>query len=547
MDDQNIVYRCWTVTKEETNSRASIFVRAKIPDVVTSRLAVHRSFKRGEVLVNKEKVLPPKILIEGDLVELKFNTYEAKKAKNSTPIEILYEDEFICVSWKAPGMNITSFLEALPFSMADCVGFQNDMKPKSLYELEKATVGWVLVPKTIEAQNKLNENLKAALVRRTYRALVHGKIECEVGEEYPVTSKEPDFESCKHVSFCRSNSAGYLSTVDICSIGVSGGATLRKLFEKLEHPVVGNNSYTKQLKSSRDKGMFLCLLKLEFPHPITNQPMLFFRDEPHKFEAMRQREIRFYEKRKLQYIEELQKNNVDVVEYDPGTEMPVAYMLGYKEFCGLKFHVTPATLIPRLSTEALVTAAIELVESRKMEQLPIKILDLGTGSGCILLSCMNKIQNSTGYGVDISLEALEVAKKNAETLGMTDRVEFVAGDFSKLQEIEQLKQSFDIILCNPPYIPEDKAKKLDFGVSEFEPHEALFCGETSLTSYQMLHASIKGQIIAPNGYLILEAGSGTAEQVKEVFNDWDFIKFHKDHHEIDRCLVFQYSTNTNDL
>ncbi|ORX97126.1 S-adenosyl-L-methionine-dependent methyltransferase [Basidiobolus meristosporus CBS 931.73] len=544
MDEQNIVYRCWTVTKEEANSRASVFVRAKVPDIVTSRLAVHRSFKRGEVLVNNEKVLPPRILLEGDVVEFKFNTYEARKAKNSTPIEVVYEDADVCVAWKVPGMNITSFLEALPFSMSDCAGFHTDLKPKSLYELEKATVGWVAVAKTIEAQNSLEAKLKSGLVRRTYRAVVHGKIECEVGENFPIDSKVADFESCTHVSFCRSNSAGYLSTVDICSVGVSGGATLRKLFEQLDHPVVGNNSYTKQLKTSRDKGMFLSLLALEFPHPVSGEPMRFFREEPNKFEALRQREVRFFEKRKLQYIEELQKNNVDVVEYDPGTEMPVAYLLGYKEFCGLRFHVTPATLIPRQSTEALVAAAVEIAESMKDRETPIKILDLGTGSGCILLSCMKKIADSTGCGVDISPEALEVAKKNAESLDMVDRVNFVTGDFSKLDEIEELKQSFDIVLCNPPYIPEDKARKLDFGVSEFEPHEALFCGETSLTSYQMLHASVREKIISANGYLVLEAGSGTADQVKDVFNDWDFIKFHKDHHDINRCLVFQ-CTNTH--
>ena len=158
--------------------------------------------------------------------------------------------------------------------------------------------------------------------------------------------------------------------------------------------------------------------------------------------------------------------------------VPVAYLLGQKEFMGLTFRVTPATLIPRPDTEILVQAAVE----RLRGQEKVSFADIGTGSGAICLSVLSFVPGSRAATVDISPEARAVAEENAGNLGLSERIEFFTGDL--LEPVKDRK--FTAILSNPPYIPEKDIEGLQEEVRCQEPYGALSGGQDGLDFYRRL-------------------------------------------------------------
>ncbi|KAG6572675.1 Release factor glutamine methyltransferase [Phytophthora cinnamomi] len=156
---------------------------------------------------------------------------------------------------------------------------------------------------------------------------------------------------------------------------------------------------------------------------------------------------------------------------------PLAYVLGRKEFWSLEFAVTKDTLIPRSDSEVLIETLVEQFHP----QTPLRILDIGTGSGCLLLSALSEFPCATGIGIDISPGALAVAKQNARSNNLDGRAEFLLRDLQTLPTLrgdvaddELLYRRFDVILCNPPYIPSRELPLVGADVLEYEPHLALF-------------------------------------------------------------------------
>lgn len=182
---------------------------------------------------------------------------------------------------------------------------------------------------------------------------------------------------------------------------------------------------------------------------------------------------------------------------------PVAYITGRQEFYGLPFIVTPATLIPRGDSETLVEAALELKPEAK------RVLDLGTGSGALLLAVLAYRREAQGVGIDRSGEAVAVAQRNAEQLGLRPQTTFREGDWHA-DGWEADLGTFDLILCNPPYVEEEAA--LDRQVAEFEPATALFAGPEGLDDYRVLIPQLRA-LMKPGGVAILEIGANQAEAV----------------------------------
>jgi len=159
---------------------------------------------------------------------------------------------------------------------------------------------------------------------------------------------------------------------------------------------------------------------------------------------------------------------------------PVALIIGEKEFWSLLFKVTAATLIPRPDSETLIEAVLSHHLDRKY---PTRILDLGTGSGCLLLALLHEYQNSTGVGIDFSEDALKVARFNGDNLGMGERVEFIHLDWNKgMPSLE----NFDIIISNPPYVAEKDMEKLSVNVVGYEPYSSLFAGLDGLREFKTI-------------------------------------------------------------
>lgn len=184
---------------------------------------------------------------------------------------------------------------------------------------------------------------------------------------------------------------------------------------------------------------------------------------------------------------------------------PIAYITGKRAFWNIELEVGPGVLIPRPDSETLIVAAIEHFAGTPG---PMRILDLGTGPGTLLLAALDQWPGATGLGVDLSEEALGYARGNARRLGLANRAFFRRGDWAR-----GVSEIFDLVLINPPYVAEDA--ELAPEVAEHEPAEALFAGSEGLDDYRRLAPEV-GRLIAPGGLATIEIGFDQAESVADL-------------------------------
>jgi release factor glutamine methyltransferase len=189
---------------------------------------------------------------------------------------------------------------------------------------------------------------------------------------------------------------------------------------------------------------------------------------------------------------------------------PIARILGEKEFWGLRFMLSAETLVPRADTETVVEAALELVRSGGEPPDPLRIADIGTGSGAILLALLHELPTAIGVGTDISSGALRVARANAEQLGLAARATFVECDYC-----EELQGPFDLIVSNPPYIARSEISRLAREVRDYDPRRALDGGSDGLVAYRAMTRDIAA-LLEQGGAFALEVGRGQADDVAEL-------------------------------
>lgn len=186
---------------------------------------------------------------------------------------------------------------------------------------------------------------------------------------------------------------------------------------------------------------------------------------------------------------------------------PVARILGEKEFWGLTFRLGPDTLVPRPDSECIVAAVLDGVTDRNA---PLRVLDLGTGTGCLLLALLSELPNASGVGVDISKAALDVARANAKALGLNARACFVQSNWA-----EGVEGPFDIIVSNPPYIPASEIETLSREVREHDPLRALEGGADGLDCYRVILKQAP-KLLAPKGQIVLETSPGVYDVLLEL-------------------------------
>ena len=187
---------------------------------------------------------------------------------------------------------------------------------------------------------------------------------------------------------------------------------------------------------------------------------------------------------------------------------PVARILGQKEFWGLALQLSSATLVPRPDTETVVELALELLRAGGDANHPLRIADLGTGSGAILLALLSELPAAQGFGTDISQAALQTAAANAVRAGLSDRATFVACDYAT-----GLSGLFDLIVSNPPYIRSADIGGLAAEVREYDPLAALDGGADGLDAYRALIPQAVG-LLAPGAALVVEAGEGQSRDIQ---------------------------------
>lgn len=195
----------------------------------------------------------------------------------------------------------------------------------------------------------------------------------------------------------------------------------------------------------------------------------------------------------------------EMIERRGGGE-PIAYITGQRAFWTIDLEVGPGALIPRPDSETLLVAAVDHFTGTPG---PARILDLGTGPGTLLLAALDQWPAATGLGIDVSLDALAYAHRNAARLGLVNRAAFANGDWAS-----GVNGPFDLILCNPPYIAEDT--ETGAGVADFEPAEALFAGPDGLDDYRRLAPEL-GRLLAPGGLAAIEIGFDQAASAGAIF------------------------------
>ena len=208
-----------------------------------------------------------------------------------------------------------------------------------------------------------------------------------------------------------------------------------------------------------------------------------------------------------------------------GEHIPLQYITGEQEFMGLTFHVNSHVLIPRQDTETLVEEALKLAKPG------MKIMDMCTGSGCILISILKNVKDTSGCGFDISKQAINVAKENA-------KLNEVVADFEKSDLFEHVTERYDMIVSNPPYIKTEEIVKLMPEVSEFEPVQALDGKEDGLFFHRKIIKECR-DYLNPGGYVLFEIGYDQGEDVSEMMKYAGFLNVHvvKDLARNDRVVI----------
>jgi release factor glutamine methyltransferase len=212
---------------------------------------------------------------------------------------------------------------------------------------------------------------------------------------------------------------------------------------------------------------------------------------------------------------------------------PTQYITGHQEFWGLDLLVSPAVLIPRPETEHVVETVLELVKEYPFEGPGrLKLLDVGTGSGCMALALASELPHAEIHACDISDDALEIARINAARLALGGRVLFRKSDLLSVYAGDQ----FDFVISNPPYVGEADADKVQKQVREFEPRIAVFSGHEGLDVYRRLVPQAK-EALRPGGWFVAEIGFSEEEKVRDLLAGWTEVQVTADLQGIPRVVA----------
>ena len=228
-----------------------------------------------------------------------------------------------------------------------------------------------------------------------------------------------------------------------------------------------------------------------------------------------------------------EQSRFDEVIRERARGCPTQYITGHQEFWGLDLLVSPAVLIPRPETEHMVETVLELVKEYRFDGPgKLRLVDVGTGSGCIALALASELIQVEMHACDISEDALEIARVNAARLGLGNKVLFRKSDLLSVYEDE----GFDFVISNPPYVGEDEADKVQKQVREFEPKIAVFSGKEGMEIYRRLipqaHSALR-----PGGWFVTEIGYSEEEKVRSLLAGWADIQVTADLQGIPRVVA----------
>ncbi|HSE48519.1 MAG TPA: peptide chain release factor N(5)-glutamine methyltransferase [Terriglobales bacterium] len=225
-----------------------------------------------------------------------------------------------------------------------------------------------------------------------------------------------------------------------------------------------------------------------------------------------------------------EENRYNATITERATGKPSQYITGHQEFWGLDFIVSPAVLIPRPETEHVVETVLDLAQAHRFE----RVADIGTGSGCLAIALAQELPRARFSAVDISPEALEIARANAARHQVSQRIDFRASDLlAALPET-----AFDLVVSNPPYVGESERDKVQKQVRDFEPKVAVFSGRQGLDIYRRLIPQAHAALL-PGGWLVMEMGYSVEQPVRDLLAEWSNIRVTYDLQGIPRVVAAQ--------
>ncbi|RKP25176.1 S-adenosyl-L-methionine-dependent methyltransferase [Syncephalis pseudoplumigaleata] len=614
------------VSAEQAGVRLYRFVQRAFPKWLSSKRRSLSAIRAGEVRVNGQAAEETRLLREGDCVELCKDVAQQAAHELARLCTTVYTAPAssatnehgwsFAVVWKPAGVACQE-LELTDTKVRGWIDGTAD-STQAIYWLEKAACGWLILARNTATHRALQEQLASGEMQCRFRVLCKGMIAPGiVGEEVCIPASAVDGggadpaapgASPRHVAMpvrarivdvSLSNSFGHLTTLDAW-LDVAGNnrthaamatSTLsteqtsqlkevgalarfvRQALASIGHPVIGNLPDTVGLPGCRDKGYMLALTELSFRDPRHERHsshddgglLRFQRDEPDKMGAVRERENRFRTRKLAVEARELERADTASIDVETSADgMPLAYTIGEKAFCSLRFRVTKDTLIPRPSTETLVAAALDWMPRWRRPGCLPRILDIGTGCGCLLISILHALPTSTGIGVDVSSAALAVAQDNAARLldDVPARYRFVQADMQQLDEPHELAKlttctsatsgaaeeaamtvPFTHVVCNPPYLTDKRYRRLSMLAAE--PELALVGPDNDgLGAYRALATVLQSdRLLLPGGLLILEVGCGLADRVADgifgLHDVWRIKEKRLDRQNAVRCLVFE--------
>ncbi len=220
--------------------------------------------------------------------------------------------------------------------------------------------------------------------------------------------------------------------------------------------------------------------------------------------------------------------------------VPAQYITGHQEFWGLDLIVSPAVLIPRPETEHVIETVVELVRSmsRDGSETPgsLRIVDVGTGSGCIALALAKEMPRAEIHAVDVSPDALEIARANAARHQLDPRITFHEGDL--LSDFLARGERFDFVVSNPPYVGHSEEEQVQLEVRKFEPRTAVFAGASGLEVIERLIPQARAAL-NPGGWLVMEIGYRQEAALRTLLADWNSVRFTPDLQGIARVVAAQ--------
>jgi release factor glutamine methyltransferase len=279
-----------------------------------------------------------------------------------------------------------------------------------------------------------------------------------------------------------------------------------------------------QLKQAVDSA-YEVLVANDVPSPRLNAELLLM------FVLARERAYLFaHPERELSSEEQYR---YDQVIRERARGCPTQYITGHQEFWGLDLLVSPAVLIPRPETEHVVETVLELVKQFDPEpQRKLRLVDVGTGTGCIALALASELPQADVHASDISEEALEMARINAARLRLDQRVHFRKSDLLAAFP----RDTFDFVISNPPYVGDSEADKVQKQVRDFEPRIAVFSGKEGLDIYRRLIPQAR-EVLKPGGWFVAEIGFSAEASVKELLHGWADIQVTADLQGIPRVIA----------